>query len=151
MREVRKTFEALAYLVKGVDPDGIDLHFTNSPRSARVRTRGQALYHLDRLTSQGQSDTPQALETILDQGSGSEEHSLPPRHRETRDASIYIFTDGVWNENFSIRVSELIRNPVTRLAPGGSFNIQFIRFGDDDVGFSRLRELDEELQTFGHA
>lgn len=149
--QVRKVFESLAYLVKGLDPDGIDLHFTMSGQSAHGYHRENLLKLFDMVRFDGQSSMELALSAILE-SPGRKRWNRPMFHdKKPRGKSIYVLTDGKWHgrNQFPDGMPELIKRLVDKLGSKTEVGIQFIQFGDDEVGTSRLRMLDDDLGTFG--
>ncbi|CAM1507875.1 Fc.00g047230.m01.CDS01 [Cosmosporella sp. VM-42] len=73
--------------------------------------------------------------------------------KKSRPTSVLVFTDGVWhpetrsssgNVETSIRsvVSKMVKEVIDRT----DFTIQFVRFGENKLGVSRLRYLDDDLK-----
>jgi hypothetical protein len=163
--QVTKTFSALSYLVKRVDPDGIDLHFTNSMDGHHSRRAGRLLEKVQRRTPAGQCDMKSRLGKILEPYRAELPKALEPhRHKllrgmglghwfsKGRSICIYVFTDGAWQGGSRQPlggVDEPIRIFVKRLEELGLLDtqvgIQFIRFGNDPKGIERLQMLDSEL------
>lgn len=153
------TFKALAHLTDEVDPDGIDLYFRSSPESTK-KLPGPKLFNkfrgvdrlVDKVISQGMRqediifDMEDSISKILDQV--KEKIS-----RKTPKTSIYILTDGIWDDatnsdnicgvDNAIRslVGEMLRQNQMR----SNISIQFIRFGDSEVAKTRLKYLDDDL------
>lgn len=161
---VTKTFSALSYLVKRVDPDGIDLHFTNSLESHHSRRTRHLLEKVQRKKPAGRCDMKSRLGKILEPYRADLPKALEPtRHKhflgidlrhwssKGRSICIYVFTDGVWQGGLRPLggVDEPIRIFVDRLKELGLLDtqvgIQFIRFGNDERGMERLRKLDSDL------
>jgi hypothetical protein len=154
--EVAKVFEALSYIVKGTDPDGIDIYFTISEESVRdCKTSSKPLQVLKSRTHQGQSDINLRLNSILDNYKASfEKHISVASHfrkpkRSSRPLSVYVLTDGVWESETNPR-KPIERVVETLLEAGKDRNqirIQFISFGNDHVGLERLQALDAEFDS----
>lgn len=161
--QVTKTFSALSYLVKRVDPDGIDLHFTNSLETYHSRRTRHLLEKVQRRKPAGQCDMKSRLGKILEPYRAELPKALEIRHKpflgidlrhwssKGRSICIYVFTDGVWQgeSRFLGGVDEPIRIFVEKLKELGLLDtqvgIQFIRFGNDKGGMERLQKLDSEL------
>lgn len=161
---VTKTFSALSYLVKHVDPDGIDLHFTNSLESHHSRRTHHLLEKVQRRKPAGQCDMKSRLGKILEPYRAELPKALESsRHRhflgidlrqwssKGRSICIYVFTDGVWQGGLRPLggVDEPIGIFVDKLKELGLLDtqvgIQFIRFGNDKRGMERLQKLDSDL------
>ena len=162
--KVTETFSALSYLVKRVDPDGIDLHFTNSLESHHSRRTRHLLEKVQRKKPAGRCDMKSRLGKILEPYRAELPRALEsPRHRhfmgidlrhwssKGRSICIYVFTDGVWQGGSRPLggVDEPIRIFVDKLRELGLLDtqvgIQFIRFGNDERGMERLQKLDSDL------
>ncbi|KAI1577344.1 SPS1 Serine threonine protein kinase [Pyrenophora tritici-repentis] len=156
--QVRRVFEALAYLVKELDPDGIELRFTNNcSLDDRSKDQRNLIRTLKRVTPSGQCQMGLALSKILPrypQNQPDKRSSWRPAPAEKTGMNIYIFTDGVWSkENNCVETTvQHIELLVDKLVQSGQLQgvgIQFIRFGDDQVGRERLDFLDNDgLQNY---
>lgn len=155
---VIKTFRALAHLTNKVDPDGIELYFRSGPDQPKKPPKlswwnGNGAEKLvEKVESQRTKQRgiicymESSISKILDQV----KRKLPRKNSET---SIYILTDGIWDnatESGNIcGVDNAIRSLVgemrrLNLMPS-HVSIQFIRFGDSEVAKSRLKYLDDKL------
>ena len=152
--EVLEVFEAIAYLVKDKDPDGIEVRFMNScQHDCRAKDRKKLIKRFGRVTPSGQCPLGVALHRILPTyypGQTSKRSSwLSKPAGDQPGVNIYILTDGVWSEGeecFST-VQSQIRQLASRLGEAGKLEhvgIQFIRFGNDEVGRERLNTLDDD-------
>ena len=160
--DVKSTFEALAYLVKTMDPDGIELRFANNRRyDSRGKDRKTLLKNFEKVKPSGQSQMGIALNNILPnyyhnphQSQASNRSSWSPRVEEQPAVNIYILTDGVGSPGHHClsTIKSHVTNLVNHLVATGRLQhvgIQFIRFGNDDVGRERLDILDnDELQHY---
>jgi len=157
--KVKDTFNALAYLVKRADLDGIDLYFTNSGYEAHSKDRKGLMKVFNTVKPEGKCIMKLALGKIL------ESYRPEPMMVQTRGLfsrkkklkwglSVYVLTDGVWNDGVDelCGVHEPIATLVKRLSKNGMMEhhvgIQFIRFGDDVTGKRRLNSLDNGLRRF---
>lgn len=152
------TFKALAHLTDEVDPDGIDLYFRSSPESTKklglkLLNKWMGVDRLvDKVISQGTKqediifDMEESISKILDQV--KEKIS-----RKSPKTSIYILTDGIWddatNSGNICGVDNAIRSLVGEMSRQNQMrskiSIQFIRFGDSEVAKARLKYLDDDL------
>ncbi|KAI4657229.1 uncharacterized protein J4E79_007846 [Alternaria viburni] len=147
----------LAYLVKSLTPDGIELHFANSPeRKGRSKDRKSLIRKFEMVKPYGQSQMGIALSNILppyyqnqQQSAASKRFSFAPRVEEKPSVNIYILTDGVWSPgSYSVTtIQDHIKNLTKNLWKAGKLQhvgIQFIRFGNDALGKQRLEYLDND-------
>lgn len=153
--DVLQTFKALAYLVKGCDPNGIELYTTSRPGKPKKARKGTTdvlvgfLESLDKGSSAGDGNIEQSLGEIFTRVKSS----LSPGRLSMRNQpciSVYILTDGLWGGretgsgvDVPIRslVEEMKRNNLMRT----HVSVQFIRFGDDPQARRLLRSLDNDL------
>jgi len=152
--EVLKVLEALAYLVKNMDPDGIDVQFMNScQHNCRGKNRKDLIKKFRKVIPSGQCPIGVALHRVLPayypKQTSKRTSWLSKPVGDQPGVNIYILTDGVWSEGqecFST-VQSHIRQLASRLGEVGKLEhvgIQFIRFGDDEVGTKRLDTLDDD-------
>lgn len=155
-KDVFDLFGLLGYMVKGTDPDGIELRFTMSrDRGARAKDTGPLLRTLDTAPFSGESNIRTQLGEILQDYHAKLRNQKQTRWlfsrasspRPIRRQNIYIFTDGVWQPGCD--PTDLIRKLVNGLESYSmereQFGIQFIRFGDNAEGINRLNQLDSGL------
>src|SRR5277367_3670775 len=103
-QEVKSLFEALSYLVKDVDPDGIELLFTISPLSTRGTTTTRLVQLLNNKKLEGVTDISHSLGLLLDRYlSGLEESRSKStflrnilRRSRSKPLNVYILTNGIW-------------------------------------------------------
>jgi len=156
-KEVQRVFEALAYLVKTMDPDGIELHFANSPEhKGRDKDRKRLTRKFDKVKPYGECQMGIALSNILPlyyqnphRNPTSKRSSLSLRAEEKPPVNIYILTDGVWSpDKYCVStIQNHITNLVDNLWKAGKLQhvgIQFIRFGNHPIGKQRLEYLDND-------
>jgi hypothetical protein len=155
--DVRRVFEALAYLVKPMDKDGIELHFANNcEHNGREKDRKRLTRKFETVRPNGQCQMGIALDKILPKYYPDQRHdhtnkrsSWSPRVVEKPPVNIYILTDGVWSpgQHCLSTIQQHITSVVNHLVTTGKLQhvgIQFIRFGDDETGKERLDILDND-------
>ncbi|KAK6433898.1 hypothetical protein LTR95_009923 [Oleoguttula sp. CCFEE 5521] len=162
----RALVRLLGWLIKSMDPDGLDLHYFSAAKK----------YKTEPLTN---CDTSTRLETSLIEAECT--HTTTPNlevgnllaayrqrladYRESlrsrlgrltakvtgppRPLSLYILTDGVWEspdheggDYLETEISELVKALVAAGYPRKQVGIQFIRFGNHEFGKQRLDHLD---------
>ncbi|CAO2658216.1 Nn.00g059390.m01.CDS01 [Neocucurbitaria sp. VM-36] len=153
--DARKTLEALSYIVKRFDPDGLDMYFTMSKQSDYVHGthREKLLTRFDNADFDGQSTVDYTLSRILENNNKKGWKLFRFRRESAKGKSIYVLTDGKWlgNSNSLCGVPELLERVVRHINRRADLGIQFIQFGDDEVGTWRLEELDNRLEKRGVA
>ena len=149
-KRVTRVFEALSYILKDVDPNGLDLSFTISGDTLKKTKRTSKLVEMVKLRSKhlkGTTDMNLKLteilvtyQTELEKPKGFFGKPILPRN-------LYILTDGVWEPNCDAAapiknlVNKLIKLDKGRVQVG----IQFISFGENTAALERLDILDSGL------
>ncbi len=140
--QVLETLQALAYLVKRVDDDGLDMYFMSDPR--RLLHHKESTKLVDAVKKHKAANVFMELnfQTIADK-------IIEKNIRTGRPISIYIFTDGNWvgtGRDVYCGVDKPIKRLILELTKrnraSNSVALQFIRFGDLPIGIQRLRKLD---------
>lgn len=163
--KVTDTLNALGYLVKRSDLDGIDLYFTNSAIKSHSRDRKKLIKDFKKVKPGGRCNMKVALGKILERYHPAEIKDLnkdPGRKvlsRKPKDQkwglSVYVLTDGVWEDDHDelCGVHKPIATLIQELTKYGMseahVGIQFIQFGENEKGTRRLRSLDCGLRSFG--
>ncbi|CAG1976420.1 unnamed protein product [Fusarium graminearum] len=137
--DVAMTARVISYTVKVSDQNGMDLYFTSD--SVKHQSSGNSSYFEDSIknkwTVKGSCDMKKCLEDVME---GVVRSGMKP-------TSIYIFTDGVWDLDHDPEVDKVIHGSIERLVNNGKepkdLMFQFIQFGDNDIGYSRLKYLDD--------
>ncbi|KAI9150717.1 Mitogen-activated protein kinase kinase [Paramyrothecium foliicola] len=126
--EVLRFVRSLSYLVKELDPDGLQVLRTSNPqRKETCRTATRAFEVVER--------------TFLEGRSGS------------KPTTIIIFTDGVWNPSVDGLcgvdgpIEQCIQTMKHHAVDRPYVSLQFLRFGTQSIGERRLRSLDDDLKT----
>lgn len=158
--KVKDTLNALGYLVKRSDLDGIDLYFTNSPEERHSKHTKNLLKVVNSVQPGGQCNMKVALGRILEgyhpERIKEQDKGLFSRKKKKQKwgLSVYVFTDGLWNGHDELcGVHEPIATLVNKLTKHemleNHVGIQFIRFGNNPTGARRLKRLDSGLREFG--
>lgn len=143
-------YSDLIYMVKKkrLDPNGSELQFIMSEKHKERKNTTElvAMVSAMQYDMKGESNFASRLGKILQAYKAKLE-----KKRHTRPISLYIFTDGRWQSGHGqlAGVARAIQRIVLFLeeirAPDKQVGIQFIRFGNDEIGRERLRYLDEDL------
>jgi hypothetical protein len=145
--DVGNVFAKLSYLAKTVDDDGkIELRFTSTPGQVETSKSSSKLSRMvqDRRNGLSIRTNPMpALLSILqdcqDAMKNAKLLSLLGRRPKFQPVTIYIMTDGVWQDKTDLK--EFFANVVSFLVreskPSRYFGFQFIHFGDDLGGMAR--------------
>lgn len=152
--DVVRTFKALASLAKKADRNGIDLILTSRPDDARSGRRNKTQDLVDLLNGEGSKvhgdacNMETSLGTVLKRVKDLAGRKL--FGRTPKDVNVYIFTDVLWQVGDDIKcgVENPIRNLTKFMIDNGrdrtSVALQFIQFGDDELGEKRLAYLDDD-------
>jgi hypothetical protein len=157
--KVIDTFSILTYLVKGSDPDGVDLYFTmSSPGERHNSKRTTKLEKIVRdRERKGRSDIRVVLDSILNDYTGKLGSQkarrtglarFTPQEKDLRPLNLYVLTDGLWQDqcNAIPPIRRLVERLVELNMDEKQIGIQFISFGNHPAGLHRLRELDSNLK-----
>lgn len=155
-KEVQDLFGLLRYLVKGTDPDGIELHFTQSrDKKCKARNTGQLLRSLETVPYLGTTNIRTSLDDIF-----QDYHARLKEHKSTRSLltwkrspqpvrrqNVYILTNSVWQPSCdpAPTIRKLLDSLDENYMEREQFGIQFIRFGNDPDGIAGLNQLDSGL------
>jgi hypothetical protein len=171
--EVTSTCHALAYVVKGVDPDGFDVVFTSNLKSVETMKccskliGSSGLLQMNRpKPNTGVCRMEHVLTTLLPniikkalKGKGMVNRI---RKRVPEGINVYVLTDGLWEGEpepgvagttvvEANGVENAIQHAVDLLQKESKsrifLSIQFIRFGNHAIGERRLRWLDDNIKA----
>jgi hypothetical protein len=160
----REILEGLSHLLETADPDGMDLYFTNSAEEVHSRRPKDLLRAFDSVQKFGQSNMKNSLARIsaayhpenIKKRSRTARFMRPwQSKKEKHGVNIYVLTDGMWESDSGdlCGVDEPIRVLVKKYVEvgldTGMVGIQFISFGNDKIGLSRLNRLDQEHVDLG--
>lgn len=141
-------FEALSYVVKTVDPNGLDLHFTVS--DDKYLNRKETAPLIKTVRSQPRRSTTDMnirLTTLLQAYQNKLSKKKSRFSSEVKPMNLYILTDGVWETETNVEAP--IRSLVKTLNEQGmgrlQIGIQFIYFGNNPNALERLEHLDSGL------
>lgn len=172
--EVVNVFKGLANIVHNVDPDGIDIYFTNSSDVYHRKRMGWDRNNWQKLIPKiqqrqlaGTCDMKVALQSVLSDFSANlDPPTEKPRNgnrisrflsplsstqaKPKKGLSVYVLTDGIWQDSPPpvCGVEQPIRHVVEKLDQNSHLDamvgIQFIRFGEDPRGRDRMDLLDSK-------
>jgi hypothetical protein len=154
-KDVKSLLYVLAYLVKELDDDGLDMSFTISSQEKKFNHASKAVAYLDAMHPNGLANINMRLSKLLMRYVNELEHptprnrfSLRSRQSSVKPLSLYIFTDGVWQPGYDgVPPIEALIEKLTALhLPKEQVGIQFIRFGNSEEGIKILEYLDSGLR-----
>ncbi len=150
--DVKRVFETLSYVVKGMGPDGTELFFTVAYDTWRRRDTHDLVMYLDKKTCRGVTNISHRLDLQLQTyrvrlynekkaigvpvKKGKE---VPP----VRPMSFYILTNGEWGPGPDVKVA--IQTTVDFMQkegfPPGQVTIEFISFAQSAGAMQKINEL----------
>lgn len=162
--EVIKVVKALSYLLKQLDPDGIEVVCTSSPGTIeRLKTATDIENFINKEFRSGY-DANCAIEIALDGVLETVRAKYLKQYRRSRlsrvstftnsrppTISIFVFTNGMWDHSETGTcgaenpIRGLMNEMILQRVPRTRVCFQFVRFGDSAVGKRRLQFLDDEL------
>lgn len=151
--QLREVLELISYMVGPFDPDGLDLYFTTCPRKFRPKNNHKMLQELDNNPARGTPDMREKFANILEDyqsefGKKSTWKSIwHPARKHPRKLSLYVLTNGVWQPGTTLvrEIETLVELLLHHKLTNKQIGIQFIRFGHDPTGITRLKKLDSGL------
>jgi len=153
--DVKRVFEALTCHIKKTEPDGTELHFTDSIHWYRSRNTTSLMERLKKRRPHGILGVEERLVQIL-KNYEKNLHATEGRHRaaiknlfkkpkSVRPLNLYVLTDRVWDPNANVNITGKIAHFVARLRkfglPSEQLGIQFISFGKDPGGAENGRNF----------
>jgi len=153
--KVKELVGLLGYMVKDLDPDGIEMYYTMSTdKCLRSKETTKLISSIDRTTPKGISDISIRLDTILGKYKAKLQHAYrggrwtKPRS-DVRPLSLYVLTDGVWQPDCDVEntITDMVTTLLDlKIKSKKQIGIQFIRFGNDEDCKLRLEYLDSGLK-----
>ena len=150
--EVISLFSVLAWIVKKLDDNGLEMYFTVSRVVKTFKDTKGAVTHLENMSPSAYSNIDVRLQEIL--GNYQEDlYHQKERRGFLRSKSkvmalcLYVFTDGAWQGCDGVAPIETMIEKQRQLGlPKEQVSIQFIRFGNNMSGVRKLEHLDSGLR-----
>lgn len=157
---IKKVVGLHGYILKSLDPTGLDIHYTNSLRKKNSKKSTQLVKSIDLEPFSGQNtDMKGRLMQIFEEYippydaivtpmvSRLSTISQNPTSKLKRPISFYILTDGKWQPGNDVAsvILEVVDNMIARRLAKERVAIQFIRFGNDSDGIACMDRLDHGL------
>jgi hypothetical protein len=137
----------LSFILEGDDPDGAELHFTNSDERRTSPISDNLVATAKQVVPRGRTDISPRLTRIF--------KDYERRLRENKDIrplSVYVLTDGVWarsEESPAIPLLALVQALKDTGKTRRQVGVQFVSFGSDEEGLERMQQLDDMNKSFG--
>ncbi|KAL1310564.1 hypothetical protein AAFC00_000843 [Neodothiora populina] len=149
---VQSLTKLLLEITKDYDPNGIDIYFTIHGRHGKFK-QINSVDKLNRIQPMrdmrsAPSRLGSVLENILvDYGKRLQSRRPGIFGGNPRPMSIYILTDGLWQDDAARAIRVMARTIDERRVNSDQVGLQFIRFGDEPSGIEKLKNLDDDLGT----
>lgn len=150
--EVISLFSVLAWIVKKLDDNGLEMYFTVSKAVKTFKDTKGAVTHLENMSQSTYSNIDLRLQEILgnyqeDLYHQKERRSFLRPKSKVKPLSLYVFTDGAWQGCDGVAPIEAMIEKQRQLGlPKEQVSIQFIRFGNNMSGIRKLEHLDSGLR-----
>ncbi|MCJ1391817.1 hypothetical protein MMC18_004684 [Xylographa bjoerkii] len=154
-KDIANVVSLLAYMLKDLDKDGLDIYFTQSLKMVNSDKSKKLVTSIYQEPFRGVTNMGGRLKQIMKEhiekfGTSIQPPKLPFRSQpppiSQRPLSFYVLTDAKWQPT---DVGGFIKNIVHTMKEKNCAKehvaIQFIRFGDDQASIDKLDELDSGL------
>jgi hypothetical protein len=143
--DVKRVFEALSYVVKGMSPDGTELFFTVSYDTWRRKDTSDLVGYMDTKATAGETNISYRLNLQLQSYRARLYTARGAKGKKAvvRPMSFYILTNGEWGSGVDPKVTIkemadfLIASKMTR----GQVTIQFISFAQSSTASQRINDV----------
>jgi hypothetical protein len=144
--EVCKLGKLLMYIVKEMDPDGVDLYFLKSRESIRIKNSTQMEKQINKHKPNGMTSLNRLDEDLVAYRQKIDQYGKSYNMDRPRPRNIYIFTDGALEIGEEKQGQSAIKMLVDSIQGAkllrGQVGVQFISFGDNVEGIEKLQRLD---------
>ncbi|RFU24317.1 hypothetical protein B7463_g12025, partial [Scytalidium lignicola] len=144
--DVKRVFETLSYVVKGMSPEGTELFFTISYDTYRRKDTSDLVLYMEAKTTGGETDINYRLNLQLQAYQARLYRARGQKGKKAivRPMSFYILTNGEWGKgpNPKKTISEMVAVLKQMGCPKEQIAISFISFATDATGMSKLNDLD---------
>jgi hypothetical protein len=143
--DVKRVFEALTYVVKGMSPDGTELYFTISYDTWRRKDTFDLVDYMEKKTTGGETNIAHRLDLQLQ----TYRHRLysakgaKGKKAVVRPMSLYILTNGEWGPGIDpkIKIKEMADFLIASKMLRGQVTIQFISFAQSSGGSQKINDV----------
>ncbi|KAF5010237.1 hypothetical protein FDECE_3596 [Fusarium decemcellulare] len=153
LNEVSKTADALLWILKDIDFEGVELRFTSDPTRRHPgmflpiwrRSTDTLVRKIRDWFKADEADRFCNMELSLD-NIFNDDKAVDLK----RPTSVLILTDGIWEGGDELgggleaNISRVVKQMEKKGIPRTGFTIQFVSFGNDPAGISRLKYLDDD-------
>jgi hypothetical protein len=143
--DVKRVFEALSYVVKGMSPDGTELFYTVSYDTYLRRDTSDLCAFLETKATKGETDISYRLNLQLQNLRAKLANAKFQKGKKAivRPMSFYILTNGEWGKGVSpiVTIKETANFMLQNKFPAGQVTISFISFAQSATAMHRIGEL----------
>jgi hypothetical protein len=145
-RGVQYLSHLLMYIVKEMDPDGVELYFLSSKERLRLKTSTKMEKLISSRNPSGMTSLNRLNDDLVPYGKKLDQYARSLGMDPPRPRSLYVLTDGVLEYGDDTQGQGAIKMVVDGIQRAklvrGQVGIQFISFGNDPEGIARLERLD---------
>lgn len=143
--DVKRVFEALSYVVKGMSPDGTELFFTVSYDTWRRKDTSDLVGYMDAKATAGETNISYRLNLQLQSYRARLYAARGAKGKKAvvRPMSFYILTNGEWGSGVDPKTTIkemadfLIASKMTR----GQVTVQFISFAQSSAASQKINDV----------
>jgi hypothetical protein len=141
--DVKRVFEALSYVVKGMSPDGTELFYTVSFDTYRRKDTFDLCQHLEAKATAGQTNISYRLNLQLEQYRLKLYAPKKGKKATLRPYSIYILTNGEWGEGVDpkITIKQMADHLTANEMRNGQVTIELISFASNAAATQKVNDL----------
>ena len=150
--EVISLFSVLAWIVKKLDDNGLEMYFTVSRVVKRFKDTKRAVALLEKMNQSTYSNIDSRLQEILgkyqeDLSHQREQKGILRSRSRVKPLSLYVFTDAAWQGcDATMPIEAMIEKQRQLEFSKEQVGIQFVRFGNHAGGIAKLEYLDSGLR-----
>ena len=143
--DVKRVFEALSYVVKGMSPDGTELYFTVSYDTWRRKDTFDLVDYLDKKTTGGETNISYRLDLQLQTYRARLYAAKGAKGKKAvvRPMSFYILTNGEWGAGVDPKpkIKEMADFLIASKMMRAQITIEFISFAQSQSASQKISDL----------
>ena len=143
--DVRRVFEALSYVVKGMSPEGTELFYTVSYDTWRRKDTSDLVEHMDAKTTTGETNISYRLNLQLQAYQAKLYFAKGAKGKKAvvRPMSFYILTNGEWGSGVDpkVAIKDMADFLIARKMMRGQVTIQFISFAQTSTASQKINDV----------
>lgn len=143
--DVKRVFEALSYVVKGMSPDGTELFFTISYDTWRRKDTFDLVEYLEKKTTGGETNIAYRLDLQLQTYRARLYAAKGQKGKKAvvRPMSFYILTNGEWGAGADPKpkIKEMADFLIASKMTRGQVTIEFISFAQSTSASQKISDL----------